>query len=322
MEFMKSNADRKYNYEFLEFLDSPDIREYNKNTRFHPAEQAVLVARSQKRTLEEKIKALQYLADLYSEEDFQNGSAMVGGYNEKSDGKFRECVLETVRVWNQILNDRYNQEGYVYAAALNEKDYINYEISEYSFFSDYENACQSLSRQKDEYLKDDDLKDTQTIGRILRLKLDDLYGHYTPYDEYYFDHEMKLINVWRSSPECCYKSVEEYSVFVPLPFEPGDLVKVTSPFWPTYYGVISHKWERRKPEFQGMLMSIDVYDDRSHRFDYTDDTDILSLEYCLEEELSASQKILKQISDVRRGKMDFYRILNDMEYGFSQIDKK
>ena len=182
MEFMKSNADRKYNYEFLEFLDSPDIREYNKNTRFHPAEQAVLVARSQKRTLEEKIKALQYLADLYSEEDFQNGSAMVGGYNEKSDGKFRECVLETVRVWNQILNDRYNQEGYVYAAALNEKDYINYEISEYSFFSDYENACQSLSRQKDEYLKDDDLKDTQTIGRILRLKLDDLFGHYTPYD--------------------------------------------------------------------------------------------------------------------------------------------
>ena len=119
---------------------------------------------------------------------------------------------------------------------------------------------------------------------------------------------MKLIDVWRSSPECCYKSVEEYSVFVPLPFEPGDLVKVTSPFWPTYYGVISHKWERRNTEFQGMIMSIDVYDDRGHRFDYTDDTDILSLEYCLEEELPASQKILKQISDVRRGKMDFYKL--------------
>ena len=84
---------------------------------------------------------------------------------------------------------------------------------------------------------------------------------------------------------------------------------MTSPFWPTYYGVISHKWERRKPEFQGMLMSIDVYDDRSRRFDYTDDTDILSLEYCLEEELPKGQRILKQISDVRKGKMDFFALL-------------
>ena len=38
-----------------------DIREYNHDTEFMPAQLAVLVSRSQKKTIEEKIEALEYL---------------------------------------------------------------------------------------------------------------------------------------------------------------------------------------------------------------------------------------------------------------------
>lgn len=49
--------------DLLQFIDSPDIREYNRDTCFTPAEWAVLVSRSMKRSVEEKIEALQYLAN-------------------------------------------------------------------------------------------------------------------------------------------------------------------------------------------------------------------------------------------------------------------
>lgn len=43
--------------------------------------------------------------------------------------------------------------------------------------------------------------------------------------------------------------------------------------------------------------------------DYTDDTDILGLECCREEELPESEKVLKLIRDVRCGKLDFIALL-------------
>ena len=46
-------------YDLLRFIDSPDIREYNKDTDFTPAEWAVLIGMSCRQTMEEKIEALQ-----------------------------------------------------------------------------------------------------------------------------------------------------------------------------------------------------------------------------------------------------------------------
>lgn len=57
-------------YDVLQFIDSPDIREFNKHTKFMPAEQAVLTAVSKRKTVEEKMDALQYLADQYTEDEF------------------------------------------------------------------------------------------------------------------------------------------------------------------------------------------------------------------------------------------------------------
>lgn len=35
-------------HDILKFIDSPDVREFNKNTVFTPAQQAILVSRSEK----------------------------------------------------------------------------------------------------------------------------------------------------------------------------------------------------------------------------------------------------------------------------------
>ncbi len=44
--------------DFVEFIDSSDIREYNRETKFTPAEWALIVANSINRTVGEKLDAL------------------------------------------------------------------------------------------------------------------------------------------------------------------------------------------------------------------------------------------------------------------------
>ena len=90
----------------LGFIDSPDIRVFNKDTVFTPIEQAVLVSRSRHRTLEEKIDALNYLLGHYTEGEFQEGAEKVGGYCKGTDGGFRSCILRTLNEWEQVLEDR------------------------------------------------------------------------------------------------------------------------------------------------------------------------------------------------------------------------
>ena len=305
-------------YNFLEFIDSPDIRNFNKDTLFTPAEQAVLIAKSRKRTVEEKIDALQYLADRYSEEEFQKDVCKVGNYYEKTAGKFRDCIIKTITVWKEILQDRNKSDGYVYAAHINEKDFVRDELSEYCFFFSYEKAFEFIQREKKSYLDDEDLKRVETFGKIYRLKVDEVYGRYNPYDEFFFDSDMRLVDIWRYPPVTRDTELEEYNVFVPLPFEVGDIVKVHSSLWADYYGVISHNRSYRT-SLLTMLTSIDVYDEKSGKFDYTDDTDILEMEFCTEEELPEDQKVLKVIRDIRKGDMDFYTLL--YSYGQNELDR-
>ena len=56
----------------LDFIDSADVREYNKNTQLLPMEQAVIIYKSETTTVEEKLAAWQELLDTYSEEEFQH----------------------------------------------------------------------------------------------------------------------------------------------------------------------------------------------------------------------------------------------------------
>lgn len=314
-------------YDFLKFIDSPDIREYNKDTKFTPAEWAVLVEASMKRTVEEKIEALQYLLDHYQENEFGEECISISApiYPPyKTDKPFREVVKRTVEVWKEILEDRNRGEDVIYAAQLMEKGYERADLYDYCFFTSYEKAYAYLAEAKQEYLDDEDLKDVITCGEIRRIKLADHDS-----DEYLFDTEMRMVDIWegRDRIPCedgeiiSLLSTSVYGIFVPLPFQKGDIVKVEHFFKEPYYGVVSCDWKRpEKGKRINMWISLDVYDSVTEDFAYTDGEGdgILGYTLCAEEELPKDQQVLKLIKDVRKGKLDFYMLLH--KYGRKELD--
>lgn len=310
-------------YDFLEFIDSPDIREYNHDTEFTAAQLAVLVSRSQKKTIEEKIEALEYLVAYYPAETF---SGIVPEYDEgeqETGNSIKEMVVRTIEEWKKILADRFMDHGYIYAAILNEKDHIQYDLLDYHFFSNYEKAYEELISQKQYYLVDEDLRNVELCGEILRIKLDHHSENFrTDCDRYWFDNELKMIQISGESRvigddmEGTGSIITDYIFYMPLPFREGDIVKVESPFHETFYGVFPKDWEKpERSSFLRMQVSLDQYDAKDKSFWYTDDTEILELSLCTEG-LPEKEKVLKTISDVRKGKLDFFNLLyryNDIE---------
>ena len=132
-------------FNILDFLDSPDIREYNRETKFTPAEQAVLVAMSFRKTMDEKISALKELADAYREDEFQKESVETGLYC-MDEIEFRKLVLDTVKWWEWLLEERYHSENMVYMAEFKEKE-IRSDGDEL-FFSTYDKAYEYIMAEK------------------------------------------------------------------------------------------------------------------------------------------------------------------------------
>ena len=304
-------------YDFLKFIDSPDIREFNKDTVFTPAEQAVLVSKSYKTTVEEKIEALQYLADNYTEEEFHKDSIKCGRASGDGGVRIRDVVLETIRVWKCALDVRYHNDGFIYSVEVGERELYG-SSRNYGYFTDYGKACERLLKVKKEYTDVvDEGRDKPTViyGEIRRIKLDDRHKWDRTY--YCFDHDMRLVSLindedWGNIPYL----INEYLAFVPLPFKKGDIVKVESLTRPTYYGVVSHDWERSEDtDCIIMWISLDIYNRKSKDLDHTDGTGdcVLSYSFCSYEELPEDEEMLKLISDVRRDDKNLNRLLRDMD---------
>ena len=310
-------------YDILQFIDSPDIREYHKNSRFTPAQECVLVAVSEKTTVEEKIETLRYILNHYKKEEL--GVETVSDNISLGILDVEQFLMEaklTLHIWEELLKTRYedSDRGVIYAACLTEKGFFADKLTDFCFFSSYDAAYHSLLRQKQEYLSDADLKDVETYGEIYRITLDNLEYDYTDADTYRFDNEMRLVQAfgsakrrWADEDEII-STLESYEFYLPLPFQRGDIVKAESPFYETYYGVIPYgvgeeaeevrKWNR------SMYRSLDIYNESSCNFGYTDDTNSLHLSLCGEEELPDGQEVLKTIRGIRRGEMDFISFLS------------
>lgn len=307
-------------YNFLQFIDSQDIREYNKDASFTPAEQAVLISRSRNTSILEKLDALKYLIEMYTDEEFRSNSVWcVYGCNEGKDS-FKTVALRTVSIWENILEDRYNNDGVVFEVKFDEREHSEFDMRSYGLFSCYEKAYEKLLEQKQKYLGDEDLKNVKTYGKIYRIPIDDcdecICG-----DVYLYDNKMELARVYGADIRMqngmdSASLIDDYEMFLPLPFKPGDIVKVEWPFGKTYYGVFSYEWKKREVLWtNNMMVSLNIWDDEKKAFDYTDGSDILGLSYCSDEELPESQKVLKAIRDVRKGKTDFYTMLYYYEQG-------
>lgn len=309
-------------FNILDFIDSPAIREYNKNTQFTPAEQVVLIARSCGTTLDEKIAAMQELVDANTEETYQTDSLILRWY-WTDEPSFSEMVAKTVEIWRNVLQKCKEAKNVAFLESLEEKEYfIESRCKDFNYYSSYDLAYQALLEEKKEHCEDmeTDPDIEETFGRIRCVYLDSPYD----YDEFLFDNDMRLINVRLS-----YQIKQEYGLkdeieevcymHVPMPFKKGDLIKVSNPFWPTQYGVMSHDSITKEEDIHfindcgdgwSMITSIDMYNEEFvHKFDYTDDTPYLDMYLCTEEELPEKEKMLLQIREARLGELDWMVLL-------------
>lgn len=308
-------------FNILDFIDSPDIRDFNKNTQFTPAEQVILIARSCGTTLDEKISALQEIVDNNTEETYQTDSIKIG-WSWYDECNFSKMVSKTLKIWKNILTKCKKAKNVVYILHFEEKEYCKppYEGYRLKYYSTYDLAYQAMMKRKEHYQKDEDLKDTKTFAGIRCLYIDSP----DDYDEFLFDNDLRLIKVYLSNhikeeyglvdeiEEVCY-------MHVPLPFKKGDLIKVYNPFYPTRYGVRSHDSITKEENIHfindcgdgsDMITSIDVYNEEfTHKFDYTDDTPILDMQLCKEEDLPENEYMLMDIRNARLGKLDWMVLL-------------
>ncbi len=292
----------------LDFIDSDDIREYNKNTKFSPFQQAVLIDRCRSQSVEKRIEALEWLLKRFSIEEFS--------YKELEDGKrsLKEIVENTVRLWKDGLNDRYDNHKVIYEACFDEVDYTDREDGIGKLFSTYGKAHDYILQRKQHYLADEDLKDCRTVASIRRLELDgEIDVSYEKNGEYLFDSNMQMVYVSRMEEDTFLNPeyLSAYSFYLPLPFKAGDIVRYTSPFHKTYYGVFPCSWEKPRDKYGfSLYISLDTYCSEDKWFDVAYDVPVLELSRCGEAELPEDQRILRVISAARKKEIDFYSILS------------
>lgn len=297
----------------LQFIDSPDIREHNKDTKFTPAQQAVLIYRSQKRSVEDKINVLKELIHEYTADEF--------GFMDRGKEKisYRKAAENTLLQWEKAMEERSHNEGVVFLVNFDEKNCMQIFNSDRKVFSTYEKAYHDICTQKKQYLNDEDLKNIETAAEILRVKIDTVDSIYASDFGYYrFDTDMVMIEAepTDSMLESDESVLADLSFYIPLPFRAGDIVKYESPFCATYYGVFSHDWEMPRNRYGlSMNISLDLYYEKDHAFDFTDDTAVLNLSRCKDEDLPEDQKMLKVIRAIRKGELDFYSILYHLSFG-------
>lgn len=155
--------DKKLN--ILDFIASQDIREFHKNTTFAPEEQAVLVVNSEKRTIEEKVDALEYLLEEYPDYDAPL-------YGDGWGRNFRELTQNTLKKWKALLATRYENDGYVYMAELLEKD-TAYCYKGYGNFSDIKLIRENYTNLKNKLGHIPALADFDKYGEMDVLRIFD-----------------------------------------------------------------------------------------------------------------------------------------------------
>ena len=106
-------------FNILDFIDSEDIREHNKNTFFSPTQKAILIARSQKQPIENKIKAMECLLLDHLDWDFP----CVAGTDKRIS--FREVAVKELDEWKEALGRRYDNREAVYISRLSEVEYLS-----------------------------------------------------------------------------------------------------------------------------------------------------------------------------------------------------
>lgn len=328
-------------YTVLDFIDSPEIRKYNEQTVFTPAQQAVLIMRSRKKSMEERLDALQHLVDVFAEEEFGAEGIFREDNEAVTDENMREITIKNIAYYRRLLEKRYNAEGCVFAVALHEKDNIGtyrYDVDEYCFRADYESAFQKLKEEKAEYENDADWQDVELWGEIIRIPFKTGKEEYRPRRLYYrHNHDLKLVEVEErfadndddqfadDLPDEIALEWEEdlnkaFGVHISTPFRPGDLVKSVSFCNSPFYGVIHgyglrEKMDKEWWEWQDGVMGVRFDISEDSKFGWEHDLPILSLSYCKAKEIPYDNRMIRLLSRLQKGEFNIIDMLWGMSFG-------
>lgn len=234
-------------FNIFDFIDSKDIREYNRNTVFTPIEQAYLIYYSRKTTVEDKLEAWHELLEVYSEDDFKQthfGEMQLG---EKPN---KQILADTVAIYETALEMRKGSDTLVFEAAYYGVEF--YEWVQRVYFRDYDSALDYLKKEQ-EYYKDEE-EGLQCGAAVAEIRIKN-FGKNTWYDTtFHLDDKLRLITITpnRDLFVSGWWSVEHLFVYIPLPYEKGDFVRINT-LKGIEYGVLTEtpdeeyydSWRRR-----------------------------------------------------------------------------
>ena len=297
-------------FDILDFIDSEEIREFNRNTVFAPMEQAILIGQSLNTSVEQKISAWKMLVEQYSEEEFQNAQV---GYMTGSDVSFKEVVEREIKRQEKALRCQKVSAGVVFGARLQEEEFPR-DSSENRFFSTYEKAYDFLKKQKQEYLDDEDLRNVRTKG-VINVEWLDQEEDYNSV-AFYFDDQLIMTQVYTDFTGGENElDMSFYGCYVPLPFTKGDILKSMEFRFDgsRVYGVLSHEvnsettmdFLRRFGDSSDMCVTLDTIwkEDGKYKLGH-EHLNFLHVERCTEDELPEDEEILKKISEMRRNNIE------------------
>lgn len=273
-------------YRISNFIDSIDVREYNKNRNFTPAEQAVLAVASEGQTVQEKINVLRELVKTYSEQEFQEGSKMIRGYIPETDRYFRELVQEQIREWEELLNEQKSKEEQNRYRAIFQEKGCNDKGGKQKIplFDSYEEAYWYLEEKR------------QTVengfGEIFQIR--NRGGKEKISACFCLDEKLRLIDLWRRTNTG--RKLKGFEIYVPSPFQSGELIKMESPFYETFYGLLPYRQKKpEKREEVTFYQQIYVYERRIGQIDFRVYANLLSMGRCTKETLPGDQKPLRYL---------------------------
>lgn len=297
-------------FHILDFIDSKDIREYNRKTEFTPIEQAVLIYYSEGTTVDEKLEAWRELLDTHDEEKFGWTRFGKRNFDEKTN---RQILEDTVVAYENALMQRNTVDNVIFKACFYECDFL--ESDDPIYFSNYNDAFAYIESEKKRYDDDEDLRKCQTKAKLYVKEL----GTYDSEDTiYYFDNEMRMTHIAPGArcyvPDLCW--IGELFVHVPLPFKKGDIIRSILP-GRVEYGILDSTLDEEyfsraidHGDWSDMEVSLYSYEPNEGigYFDYAR-INPLKYEKCPDDELPEELSILFLVRDVYQDRMGTAQLL-------------
>lgn len=315
-------------YNFPKFIDSHAISSHIKTYPFTPAEQSVLISQSCTSSVDEKLEALEYLYEKYSEEEF--GAEMVGMFGDNDLMPFRERLKQYIDGIKKSLALKTASDGYVFITSECEE---GFEYSDEKYYTSYTAAYNDIVSRHN-YLSTE-VSDCSHEYRIMIMPEGQRCGLC-----HYYDDGLMLVSadpVLPNDDDLPVLDISQYYVWVPLPFKKGDIVKVTHRCgwkYMSWYAVFSYPDDESDEKFRHLRERLRRNGDRSDRntiLEYfvssdessvggcfeSEDNEVLELDYPNESDLDRIDYATKVLAAALDDNYNDYRLI-DLLHDHSQ----